>query len=266
MYKVLVVEDEDIIRKGLIFMVDWLKVNCIVAGEAADGEEGLEKIKEIRPDIVITDVKMPFKNGLKMLEESIGQYEYEAIIISGHGEFEYAKKAITLNVTEYLLKPVDFEHLYITLEKLTNKIESNRKVRDYMKALDHAPTDKIMDAHFTYTNKSKYTAKMLEYIRTCYRHKISINDLSEKYGISSTYLNVKFKKETNYTFNDFLNRYRVLQAVELLKQDKLKVYEIAETVGFQDYKYFILVFKKYIGCSPGKFREAMGAGLTYSLI
>ena len=259
MYKVLVVEDEDIIRKGLIFMVDWLKVNCIVAGEAADGEEGLEKIKEINPDIVITDVKMPFKNGLKMLEESIGQYDYEAIIISGYGEFEYAKKAITLNVTEYLLKPVNFEHLYKTLEKLTNKIETDRKVQKYMKALDHISTDKIMDV--TYTDKSKYTAKMLEYIRACYRHKISINDLSEKYSISSTYLNVKFKKETNYTFNDFLNRYRVLQAVELLKQDNLKVYEIAENVGFQDYKYFILVFKKYIGCSPGKFREAMESGV-----
>lgn len=257
MYKVLVVEDEDIIRKGLIFMVDWLKVNCVVAGEAADGEEGLEKIREIRPDIVITDVKMPCKDGLKMLEESIGQYEYEAIIISGYGEFEYAKKAISLHVTEYLLKPVDFDHLYQTLEKLTHKIEANRKVRQYMEALEHISTDKIIDSHSLETAKSKYTTRMVEYIKTCYRQKISINDLSEKYGISSTYLHTKFKKETNYTFNDFLNRYRVLQAVELLKQDKWKVYEIGEHVGFHDYKYFILVFKKYIGCSPGKFREAM---------
>lgn len=262
MYKVLVVEDEDIIRKGLIFMMDWLKVNCIVAGEAADGEEGLEKIKEIRPDIIITDVKMPFKDGLKMLEESIDQYEYETIIISGYDEFDYAKKAISLNVTEYLLKPVNFEQLYKTLEKLTNKLETRHKVQKYIKALDHMPTDQIMNV--TYKDKSKYTAKMLEYIQANYSQKISINDLSKKYEISSTYLNVKFKKETNYTFNDFLNRYRVLQAVELLKKGKLKVYEIAENVGFQDYKYFILVFKKYIGCSPRKFREAIEAGVTYS--
>ena len=259
MYKVLVVEDEDIIRKGLIFMVDWLKVNCIVAGEASDGEEGLAKIQEIRPDIVITDVKMPCKDGLRMLEESIGEYGYEAIIISGYSEFEYAKKAITLHVTEYLLKPVDFEHLYKTIEKLASKIESKRKVQKYLQAMDYVAADKIMDTHITYTDKSKYTARMLDYIKLNYPHKISINDLSERYGISSTYLNVKFKKETNYTFNDFLNRYRVLQAVELLKQDKWKIYEIAEQVGFQDYKYFILVFKKYIGCSPSRFREAMGA-------
>lgn len=263
MYRVLVVEDEDIIRKGLIFMVDWLKVNCIVAGEATDGEEGLAKIKEIRPDIVITDVKMPGKDGLKMLEESIGEYQYEAIIISGYSEFEYAKKAITLHVTEYLLKPVDFEHLYKTIEKLTNKIENNRKVRNYLQELDRISADKSMDIHISYTDKSKYTVKMLEYIKLYYSQKISINDLSERHGISSTYLNTKFKKETNYTFNDFLNRYRVLQAVELLKQNRLKIYEIAENVGFQDYKYFILVFKKYIGCSPRRFREAMGANWDY---
>ena len=106
--------------------------------------------------------------------------------------------------------------------------------------------------------KSKYVGKMLEFIRIFYSQKISINDLSGQYGRSSTYLNAKFKKETNYTFNDFLNRYRVLQAIELLKQDKMKVYEIAEAVGFQDYKYFIQVFKKYIGCSPGKFIGTQG--------
>ncbi|HMM22415.1 MAG TPA: response regulator [Selenomonadales bacterium] len=262
MYKVLVVEDEDIIRKGLIYMVDWLRVNCVVAGEAADGVEGLKKIREIRPDIVIIDVKMPFMDGLKMLEESIGQYGYEAIIISGYGEFEYAKKAITLNVTEYLLKPVDFEQLYETLEKLVNKITMNRKVREYMQAMDHMQSNKIMDVQVMHAFKNKYVAQMLEYIKAYYHHRISINDLSAKYGVSSTYLNVKFKNEVNYTFNDFLNRYRVLQAIELLKGDKLKVYEIAEAVGFQDYKYFILVFKKYVGCSPSKFRDAMESGLT----
>ena len=257
MYKIVIVEDEDTIRKGLIFMVDWLKVNCVVAAEAADGEEGLEKIKEIRPDIVITDVKMPFKNGIQMLEESIALYGYEAIIISGYSEFEYAKKAITLNVTEYLLKPIDFGHLYQTIEKLTCKIEGRQQLQKYMKSLDYKPTDLILDRKLLQGSKNKYVGKMLEQIKTCYNQKLSLNDLSKKYELSSTYLNAKFKTETNYTFNDFLNRYRVLQAVELLKQEKMMVYEIAKAVGFQDYKYFIQVFKKYIGCSPSKFLSTL---------
>lgn len=253
MFKILIVEDEEIIRKGLVFMVDWLKVNCIVAGEAADGVEGLQKIEAIRPDIVITDVKMPFKNGIEMLEESIERYGYEAIIISGYSEFEYAKKAITLNVTEYLLKPIDFVHLYQTIEKLTNKIESKNKVKEIMLSQEPIPSKQSMEAQLARSAKSKYVGKMLDYIQAHYSQKISITDLCKQYGISSTYLNAKFKQETNYTFNDFLNRYRVLQAVELLRQDNMKVYEIAETVGFQDYKYFIQVFKKYIGCSPSRF-------------
>lgn len=260
MYKVLIVEDEDIIRKGLVFMVDWLKVNCVVAGEAADGEEGLDKIKDVRPDIVITDVKMPFMDGLQMLEESIEQYGYEAIIISGYSEFEYAKKAITLNVTDYLLKPIDFSHLYQTIEKLAGKIEAKKKVQDYLKSLDYIPAalPLLSDVRLLKGTKNKYVSQMLEYIQKQYPQKLSINDFSKKFALSSTYLNAKFKQETNYTFNDFLNRYRVLQAVELLNQDKMKVYEIAEAVGFQDYKYFIQVFKKYIGCSPGKFISSMG--------
>lgn len=253
MYKILIVEDEDIIRKGLIFMVDWLKVNCVVVGEASDGEEGLEKIKELRPHIVITDIKMPFKNGIQMLEESIAHYDYEAIIISGYSEFADAKKAITLNVTEYLLKPIDFDHLYQTIEKLTDKIEATKKVREYIKNLDDTHTNPILDTQLMQNTNTKYVAKMLEDIKVAYHQKLTLTDLSQKYGRSCTYLNAKFKEETNYTFNDFLNRYRVLQGVELLKQNHLKVYEIAEAVGFQDYKYFIQVFKKYIGESPSKF-------------
>jgi two-component system response regulator YesN len=72
------------------------------------------------------------------------------------------------------------------------------------------------------------------------------------------YLNSKFKEETNYTFNDFLNRYRILKAVELLKEGDLLIYEIAEQVGFQDYKYFSQVFKKYIGQPPTEFLNSMG--------
>ena len=66
MYKVLIVEDEDIIRKGLLFMVNWQEADCVVVGEAVDGLEGLEKIRETNPDIVVVDINMPVKDGLSM--------------------------------------------------------------------------------------------------------------------------------------------------------------------------------------------------------
>lgn len=257
MYKILVVEDEDIIRKGLIYMVDWLKVNCVIAGEASDGKEGIEKIKEIKPDIVITDIKMPYKDGIEMLEETIFEHEYETIIISGYSEFEYAKKAIKLNVTEYLLKPIDFEYLYETIEKLTEKIQSKNKIKEVMNKFSNMQSSEVLNIGYyeKQTFKTKYVRKMIKFIETKYNCKISLEDLSKEINVSSAYLNTKFKEETSYTFNDFLNRYRILQSIALLKQGNLKIYEIAEEVGFKDYKYFIEVFKKYIGYSPSKFLD-----------
>ncbi len=255
MYKVLIVEDEDIIRKGIIFMMDWLKAECVVVGEASDGNEGLQKIAELQPDIVITDVKMPFKNGLQMLEESHEIYDYEAIVVSGYDEFSYAKKAISLDVTEYLLKPVDFDCLYRTLEKLKQKIRQKKAMFQYQEKKVHDLSETALD--LTYRDKNKYTIKLLKCIQEKYGQKISIHGLSELYGISSVYLNMKFKQDMHYTFNDFLNRYRIMQAVKLLKQREKKVYEIAACTGFQDYKYFTFVFKKYVGCSPSRFLEMM---------
>ena len=106
MYKVLLVEDEEIIRKGLMYLVDWEKEDCVVVGEAGDGVEGTEKIRKLRPDMVITDVRMPFLSGLDMLEQT-RSIPYAAIVISGYDEFEYAKRAIKLGVKDYIVKPID---------------------------------------------------------------------------------------------------------------------------------------------------------------
>lgn len=258
MYKVLIVEDEEIIRKGLIFRAAWFNVNCAVVGEAGDGQLGLAQIHALRPDIVIADVRMPFKNGIEMLEESIVDYQYEAIIISGYSDFAYAKQAISLGVTEYLLKPVDFSQLQKALEKITAKLAVNQKVEDYLQALQQDKAAMLLPPQiFASPQRStKLIHKMLGYVKESYHQKISLRDLSVQYGRSTTCLNTKFKRETGYTFNDFLNRYRIVQAVELLRQEKLRVYEVADVVGFQDYKYFIQVFKKYIGCSPLKFVDS----------
>lgn len=255
MYNVLVVEDEDIIRKGLIYMVDWLKVNCIVVCEAKDGKDGINKIKELKPDIVITDVKMPYIDGIEMLEKTIYEYDYEAIIISGYSEFEYAQKAIKLGVTEYLLKPIDFEYLYKIIEKLTNKIQSKNKIKQIMEKVNTKKPSDVLDISYyeNQTFKTRYVKKMINFIQTKYKHKILLEDLSKEINVSSAYLNIKFKEETSYTFNDFLNRYRILQSMKLLRKGNLKIYEVAEQVGFKDYKYFIEVFKKYVGYPPSKF-------------
>lgn len=253
MYRVLLVEDEDIIRRGLMFTADWESVNCVVIGEARNGVEGLERIRNDHPDIVIVDVNMPEMDGLQMLEKSIEEFQYDAIIISGYNEFKYAKKAISLGITEYLLKPVNYHELYTAIHKIINKREKFSKLKDEQRILN---VEKRKMGIISETVKTKsgnrYVDKMLECVRNDYNKRIAITDISAECGMPCTYLNNKFKDLTGYTFNDYLNRYRIQKAIEFMKMEKYKIYEVAEMVGFSDYKYFIKVFKKYTGYSPTK--------------
>src|SRR5690554_233603 len=96
---------------------------------------------------------------------------------------------------------------------------------------------------------------MLGFIQKKYHQKISIKDLVEVFDRSSTHLNQKFKIETSYTFNVFLNRYRIQKSIDLIKEGENKICNIATSVGFSSYRYYIRVFKKYTGCLPGDFQE-----------
>jgi two-component system, response regulator YesN len=126
MIKVLLVDDEPIITKGLRKLISWESLDCEIVGEACDGEEAYEFILKNRPDLVITDLLMPFMDGIELVkklhEEKINT---EIIILSGHGEFEYAREALKFGVFEYLLKPVTREQLIDTVQKALKKINSN---------------------------------------------------------------------------------------------------------------------------------------------
>lgn len=258
MHKVLIVEDEDIMRKGLMFMPKWQEVDCIVVGEAVNGQDGLEKIRRLQPDIVIVDINMPVMDGLEMLEKSIEEYGYDAIIVSGYGEFEYAQKGISLGVTEYLLKSIDYTKLYEAIRKIQAKRNTDSSIKNAIKQINVEKKKLgILDFEEKETG-NRYVDFMIKSIHENYATKLALSDISEECQMSSTYLNVKFKNATGYTFNDYLNRYRIKKAVDLLKENKYMIYEIAEMVGFSDYKYFIKVFKKYVGCSPARFIKEHG--------
>lgn len=243
MLKVLLVEDEDLIRRGLRFQMDWTAAGCVVADEAGSGEEGLEKIGLLRPDVVITDIRMQDMDGLEMLKRGLELCPFDAIVVSGYSEFDYAQQAIRLGVVEYLLKPVDFNDLRVCIQKIVlRRQQESQRQPDPVPGPDFDPG--------TVTNR--YAAEMLRYIQEHYAERISLTDLSQTLNVSCTHLNAKFKAELGYTFHDFLNYYRISRAVELQKQGNRKLYEIAELVGFSDYKYFNKVYKKYVGYPPNK--------------
>ena len=116
MNKVVVIEDETIIRNGIINMIRNHIQDFRVVGEANNGEEGIKIVESVRPDIILLDINMPIMNGLEMLEH-IPRDLMSVIIVSGESEFEYAKQAIRYGVTDYLLKPIEIKTLQSALEK-----------------------------------------------------------------------------------------------------------------------------------------------------
>lgn len=121
MLRVLIAEDEEMIRKGLVYTADWLSMDCVVVAEAADGRDGYEKILEYRPDVVITDICMPFMDGIEMIKKASEQVRFKSILLTSYADFEYARRAIEARVCEYLLKPVDEEALADIMERLDRK-------------------------------------------------------------------------------------------------------------------------------------------------
>ena len=131
MIKVFLVEDEFVIREGIKKNIDWAGHGYEFVGEASDGELAYPMIKKLKPDIVITDIRMPFMNGLELSRLIKKEMPWiEIIILSGFEEFEYAKEGIIIGVAQYLTKPINGEDLIKEVDALSNKIEENRRERE----------------------------------------------------------------------------------------------------------------------------------------
>ncbi len=138
MLKVFLVEDESIVREGLKNNIPWHEYGYQFTGEASDGEMALPMIRKIRPDVLITDIKMPFMDGLalsRIVTQEIP--DIKIVIISGYDEFEYAQQAIRVGVEQYLLKPITKNTLRKVLLEVREKIESEQEQRSYLETFQN---------------------------------------------------------------------------------------------------------------------------------
>jgi len=135
-YKVCLVEDEIVTREGIRDNVNWKANGFEFCGEAPDGEMALPLLRTVKPDVLITDIKMPFMDGLQLCKIIRERMPWmKIIILSGHDEFEYAQEAIKLGVTEYLLKPVTVQDIHKVLQKVTSQLDQERIEKENLKKL-----------------------------------------------------------------------------------------------------------------------------------
>lgn len=144
LYRVLLVDDEEDIREGISRKMDWLGLGFSLVGEAANGQDALELAESLRPDVILTDIKMPFMDGLELcriLTDRLPAARF--VVFSGFDAFEYAKQAIQMNVVEYILKPINADELSAVLRRLKNQLDRERAERRNVELLRSRYTENL---------------------------------------------------------------------------------------------------------------------------
>lgn len=398
MLKVVIVDDEPKIRRGLKSLIASVQLDMEVVGEAEDGEMALEVAKELHPDILLVDICMPFLNGLQFIEQlqSVVK-DCIIIVITGHDEFSYAQKAIKLQVFDYLLKPVFGEQLVPVLQRAEEKLLNSRLQSQYLTWVNqetknnlpllreafyknwvngqlseeyietqlsfleidlptvsgvivlkvagqftkgqllkdwdrdlllfsirniyreileqwqpyimfHDDADNlivitpihnmgewyelsislqqlveeyleqvVIIAQRPLTNlmtgisstyhelilelnrKASYTPIVLlsqKHIETYYyKEDLSLQNLADTVQISPTYLSRLLKNEIGVSFIEYLIQVRVEKAIQIMSDPTVKLYEVAQRVGYNNQHYFSTAFKKVVGLSPAEYRK-----------
>ena len=180
MYSVILVEDEDIIRRGIKNSVPWEEFNCSVVGEARNGEEGGALIAERNPDIVITDINMPVEDGLQMIARTKCAYDYVAIILTGYSDFEYAREAIRNGVSYYVLKPLDMEEMKEALERAALELKNIGILRREMEDREKLKHSVLIPEPDSMGGMDPVASQILDFIARNYDQKIALADLEEE--------------------------------------------------------------------------------------
>lgn len=162
--KVLLVDDEPFILQGLKILIDWEQEGFEVVKTAANGEEALEYLRGEQVDLIIADIKMPVVTGLELLEKIRGEKISDAhfVILSGYADFEYARKAIRYDCTDYILKPVDREELL----KVLNKVQVLRRADNQKKQSSREMEQAYLSRHLIALIQGKFDSVNLEYVKS----------------------------------------------------------------------------------------------------
>lgn len=271
MYRVLLVDDEQIERMALAKKIDRYYGDKVEIYHAVNGREAVAMCGEQKNDIVIMDISMPEMNGV-MAAKYIRKMDDECSIIflSAYDDFEYARNAIKVRALDYLLKPCDMNDLLAVMDTALQKLdkenafngnsisgkEQNKETQidgsNYNNVRENRPkrTDNVRNSD------EQTTIKYLkEYVENNYIYDISMQEAAEEMGYSDAYFSKLFKQYFNQNFTAYLTEYRIKKAKELLSNTNHSIKDISRMVGYTDSNYFAKIFKRLVGEIPSKYRE-----------
>jgi two-component system response regulator YesN len=235
MTTILIADDEKNIRAGIRkILQEEFAGGGVTFFEAKNGEEALELAVQEKPDILITDIRMPKIDGIELMRrirQSLNNSDMNIIVLSGYDDFSYAQKAIHYRAVSYILKPVERRELTEVVRNLVHRQQADEQKRG-------GPGGDFIE-------------EALAWIKAHLTEDITMAQAANQVSVNYTYFSGKFKKYTGVHFNEYLKRRRIALAMRLLAEGNYRVYEAAEKCGYRDVKYFFRQFKEIAGLSPG---------------
>ncbi len=241
MYSIVIVDDESELLEGLSEFFPWESIGFKVSGAFGDAKSALKHCKDNRTDVVLTDIHMPFMDGLQLIKELKDlQVSPLFCIMSAYSEFDYAKKAIHYGVQEFLVKPAGFEEITRAFEKIRATLDGT--------AVDIETASSIESENSLITRTLALIEKRLS---SC-----TLQNIAGELSVTDSYLSRLFKAETGMKFQTYLLSRKMDTARQMLESKvQYKNRDIASALGYQDTQNFCRTFRNYWGKSPKKFKE-----------
>jgi YesN/AraC family two-component response regulator len=237
MYKLVIADDEEKILEGISNLFPWQQIGFQVVGTFLNGKDLLHYVRENPADVVLSDIEMPFMNGIELAGELSKTPELKIVFFSSYQNYEYFRSAIQFRVFDYLLKPINFNELITCFEKLKRKLDEERCVETRI------PT--------SYYNQ--IIDKVSQYLEENYQN-ASLEKAALLVNMSTSYLSKIYKDKSGKGFSDKLLDIRMKKACEFLNDIRYKSYDIAYYVGYDNPTNFSRAFKAYFNMTPKEYR------------
>ncbi|MDT8716883.1 helix-turn-helix domain-containing protein [Clostridium sp. 19966] len=250
MHKALIIDDEKHVRQAIELLGEWERFSLLKPYYASNGQDGLIAMKEISPEIVFVDMKMPVMDGKEFLRRATVEFsKTQYIVISGYDDFELVRAALKNNVIDYLLKPINEDDLNDAISKAVAKINKNvpTTTSEYWQSTEAGQS-----------MSSKSIAKAIkQYIDENYSKEVNLSMFSDKYHFSKEYLTKIFKERYNCGIYEYALNLKMSRAKELLNNQDVPINEIALRLGYNNSNYFSKAFKNFHSISPSEYREKL---------
>lgn len=256
MYKVLVVDDDHLVRKGFIGMMPWKKYGFEVAGEAGSGKKALELLTRERMDVLITDLAMPLMSGIELFREVKKLYPHmHTVVLTFHQDFELIQESLRLGAIDYITKTeLEHEQMDEVLARIRTRIDEKSPRNAPGAGLpSNIPPESAAGADSDELLIS--VRKALDFMNSKFDHELTLSLVAKEANMSRSYFARCIKEFTGKTFQEHLREIRISYARTMLEQTRKPIYWIAAKSGYPNEKYFCKVFKAVTGMLPSEYRK-----------